>query len=98
MGEEIRGRKDPAVIGFVGDLITARGVSARLAAGLPISVLWGDVLDEMRAADAVIGNLEGPITAAGTRWPGFKFYYFRSASCVADALAAGNIRAVGLAN
>lgn len=86
-------------LGFTGDLVLGRGVNERLASGVPAERLWGDVRPRMLAADAMIGNLEGPITAHRTKWHGIKAFYFRADPGPGiSALAAGNYRCVALAN
>ncbi|HET7716709.1 MAG TPA: CapA family protein, partial [Bauldia sp.] len=86
-------------LGFTGDLVLGRGVNERLLDGIPPAAIWGDVLPRMQAADAVIGNLEGPITAHRTKWHGWKAFYFRAdPSAGIAALLAGNYRCVALAN
>ena len=53
----------------------------------------------MLAADAMIGNLEGPITAHKTRWHRRKAFYFRADPAAGiPALREGNYRCVALAN
>lgn len=86
-------------LGFTGDLVLGRGVNERLQCGMPAEAIWGDIRPRMLAADAMIGNLEGPITAHRTRWHGIKAFYFRAdpAPGIA-ALDAGNYRCVALAN
>lgn len=88
-----------ANLGFTGDLMLGRGVNERLLSGVPADGIWGDVRPRMLAADAMIGNLEGPITAHRTKWHGIKAFYFRAdpAPGIA-ALKAGNYRCVALAN
>ncbi len=86
-------------LGFTGDLMLGRGVNQRLLAATPAAAIWGDVRPEMLAADAMIGNLEGPITAHKTRWPRRKAFYFRAdPSPGIAALKEGNYRCVALAN
>jgi len=86
-------------LGFTGDLVLGRGVNERLASGVPAERIWGDVRPRMLAADAMIGNLEGPITAHHTKWHGIKAFYFRADPGPGiAALEAGNYRCVALAN
>lgn len=88
-----------AVLGFTGDLVLGRGVNERLQSGPPVQDIWGDLRPAMLAADAMIGNLEGPITAHRTRWHGIKAFYFRADPAPAiAALQAGNYRCLALAN
>jgi poly-gamma-glutamate synthesis protein (capsule biosynthesis protein) len=86
-------------LGFTGDLMLGRGVNERLLSGSPPAEIWGDVHPRMLATDAMIGNLEGPITAHRTKWHGVKAFYFRAdPSPGIAALQAGNYRCVALAN
>lgn len=87
------------MLGFTGDLMLGRGVNERLLSGIPAENIWGDARPRMLAADAMIGNLEGPITAHRTKWHGIKAFYFRADPAPAiAALKAGNYRCVALAN
>lgn len=85
-------------LGFVGDLVLGRKVSERLRHGLTPEAMWGDLRSEMLAADAVVGNLEGPISRHTGRWLRLKAFLFRADPRAVAALAAGNIRCVALAN
>jgi poly-gamma-glutamate synthesis protein (capsule biosynthesis protein) len=86
-------------LGFTGDLVLGRGVNERLRSGIPAADIWGNVRPRMLAADAMIGNLEGPITAHRTKWHGIKAFYFRAdPEPGIAALASGNYRCVALAN
>lgn len=85
-------------LGFVGDLILGRHVSAKLVDGFPPADMWGDIRPHMLAVDAMIGNLEGPITTHSQRWRLPKAFYFRADPKAVDALTAGNFRCVALAN
>ena len=98
MGDRAAGQDRSITIGFVGDLILGRNVSRRLAEGMPPHALWGDLRQAMNATDAMIGNLEGPITTHRRRWPLPKAFYFRADPLAVDGLAAGNFRCVALAN
>ncbi|MGF1624906.1 MAG: CapA family protein [Alphaproteobacteria bacterium] len=86
-------------LGFVGDVMLAREFNFVLDEHPPDWV-WGDVLPEMAACDAVIGNLECPITehARRWRWGVTKAFHFRARPRAVDVLRAGNLRAVNLAN
>ncbi len=90
----------PAVqLGFVGDLVLGRKVNRKLLDGFPPAAIWGDVRPRMLAADAVIGNLEGPVTTHTTKWHRWKAFYFRADPSVAiPTLEAGNFRCLALAN
>jgi poly-gamma-glutamate capsule biosynthesis protein CapA/YwtB (metallophosphatase superfamily) len=83
---------------FAGDMMLARKVSAALLAGKPPADFWGNVRPELLAADAVIANLECPITATAARWPHFKAFRFSADPRVVEILRAGNVRCVSLAN
>lgn len=86
-------------LGFVGDLMLARELNFVLDEH-PSEWVWGDMLPEMTACDAVIGNLECPITEHPRRWRlGLtKAFHFRARPRAVDCLRAGNVRAVNLAN
>lgn len=85
-------------LAFLGDLMLGGDVGAALEAHDP-SWLFGDCLDHLRRADAVIVNLESPITTSTVRWRRtFKFYHFKAPPNAVKLLQAGNIRAVCLAN
>jgi len=88
-----------ATLAFTGDLVFARRVNERLRTGTDPGAIWGDVRPLMAAADAVIGNLEGPLTNHKKKWHGWKAFYFRGAPEPAvAALVAGNYRCLALAN
>jgi len=85
-------------LAFLGDLMLGGDVGAALEERDP-SWLLGDCLDHLRRADAVIANLEGPITTSVARWRRtFKFYHFKAPPNAVKLLQAGNVRAVCLAN
>jgi poly-gamma-glutamate capsule biosynthesis protein CapA/YwtB (metallophosphatase superfamily) len=85
-------------LGLVGDLILARRVSDALRGGLAPVDMWGDLRPRMLATDAMIGNLEGPITTHPTKWDRWKAFYFRADPLALDALKAGNFKCLALAN
>jgi poly-gamma-glutamate synthesis protein (capsule biosynthesis protein) len=59
----------------------------------------GDCLPLLRRADAVIANLESPITTSTQPWRRtFKFFHFKAPPQAVDILAAANTRIVCLAN
>ncbi len=88
----------PVTLAFVGDLMLGRGVSAMFATRTPES-FWGDALPVLQSADAVIANLESPITEAGSAWRRtWKAFRFRAGPRALDVLRAGNVRCVNLAN
>jgi poly-gamma-glutamate synthesis protein (capsule biosynthesis protein) len=69
---------------------------------LPSSVpesFWGDVLPVLRAADAVVANLECAITASPEPWDRTaKVFHFRARPEAVAVLRAANVRCVSLAN
>lgn len=84
---------------FGGDMMIARGVTAQLAAGKQPAAFWGNIHPRLLAADAVVANLECPITTTPQRYDrGFKVFRFRADPGVIDILKAGNVRCVALAN
>lgn len=87
-----------ARLAFLGDLMLGRGTSDALRRQSP-EWFWGDVLPMLRGCDAVLANLESPLTAAGERWwKTWKFFHFRADPAAARILQAGNVRFVCLAN
>lgn len=85
-------------LAFLGDLMLGGDVATALEEHDP-SWLFGDCLHHLRRADAVIANLEGPITTSAMRWRRtFKFYHFKAPPSAVKLLQAGNVRAVCLAN
>lgn len=90
--------KQLATVAFVGDLMLGRGISAAAETRAP-TAFWGDVLPILRGADAVIGNLESPITASTTEWRRcWKAFRFGAHPRTVELLTAANVRAVTLAN
>jgi len=88
----------PTRLAFVGDLQLGREVSARITGGVPPAAIWGDMIDPMNDVDAVVGNLECAVTKGGEPWPRPKAFRFRADPVVVEALTAGNVRCVALAN
>src|SRR5512145_500483 len=87
-----------STIALVGDVMLGRRVSKLLRSRSPES-FWGDVLPTLRSADAVIANLESPITASTGKWrKTWKAFRFRADPAAVDILKVGNIRCVNLAN
>lgn len=79
-------------LAFLGDLMLGGDVSRSLR-DQPPERFWGDTLPILRQADAVIANLEGPITTSGRRWQSdWKFFHFRADPAAVRILAAGNVR------
>jgi poly-gamma-glutamate synthesis protein (capsule biosynthesis protein) len=85
-------------LAFLGDLMLGGDVSQKLRNGPP-ERLWGDALPILRQMDAVIANLESPITTSDERsrrdW---KFFHFKAYPDAVRILTAGNVRIVNLAN
>lgn len=85
-------------LAFIGDLMLGGDVSRNLR-GQPPERFWGDTLPILRRMDAVIANLEGPITASARRWRrDWKMFHFRADPGAVRVLTAGNVRFVSLAN
>lgn len=85
-------------LAFIGDVMLARGVNEELRHVAPESV-WGTALPVLRAADAVIANLECAITTRTTPWTETpKLFHFRADPVAVEVLRAGNVRCVSLAN
>ena len=85
-------------LGFTGDLVLGRHVTAAVLNGLQPDDMWGDLRETMLATDAMVGNLEGPITNHPVKWNNLKAFYFRADPKVMDHLHAGNFRCLALAN
>lgn len=85
-------------LGFVGDLLLGRKVRRKIIEGQPPNVTWGDLRSLQLATDAMIGNLECPITTHTKKWNNLKTFYFRTDPKALDHLYAGNFRCVALAN
>lgn len=85
-------------LAFLGDLMLGGDVSRNLR-GRPPERFWGDTLTVLREADAVIANLEGPITTNDQRWQrSWKMFHFKADPETVHILTAGNVRFVNLAN
>jgi poly-gamma-glutamate synthesis protein (capsule biosynthesis protein) len=75
-----------------------RGISRQLEKHPPAWFL-GDVLPILRESDAVIANLECPITTDSEKWKhGWKMFHFRAAPAAVGILQCANVRFVSLAN
>ncbi|WP_421724589.1 CapA family protein [Bauldia sp.] len=85
-------------LGFVGDLLLGRKVRRKIIEGQPPAAMWGDLRARHLATDAMVGNLETPITTHTKRWHLPKAFYFRTDPKAIDHLHAGNFRCVALAN
>lgn len=87
-----------ATMAFIGDLIFDKRCSAAAEAGRPQDV-WGDVLPLLRGVDAVIANLEVPLTSSPRRWQRtFKPVRLRAVPAAVNLLSAANIAFVNFAN
>lgn len=87
-----------ARLAFLGDLMLGRGVSRKLREHSP-EWFWGDALPVLHQADAVIANLEAPITTSTERWRRtWKMFHFKADPETVRILAGANIRFVCLAN
>lgn len=88
----------PATLAFLGDLMLGRKVS-ELLASRPPEWIWGDVLPLLRRADAVLANLESPITARTKPWrKTWKMFHFRADPRTIEILRCANLGFVALAN
>lgn len=89
---------DPVRLAFVGDIMLGRHIDERLATTKP-DAFWNDVLPVLQATDAVIGNLECPITSYRRQWRRtLKAFRFRARPSARQVLTAANVRLVNLAN
>jgi poly-gamma-glutamate synthesis protein (capsule biosynthesis protein) len=85
-------------LALVGDIMLGRGVNAQLRRKAP-DEFWGSTLPVLRAADAVIGNLECAVTRHTAQWArSRKVFHFRADPTSIDLLKAANVRCVSLAN
>ena len=85
-------------LAFVGDIMLGRHIDNRIGTTRP-GDFWGDTLSVLRRADAVIGNLECPITTRPLPWRRtWKTFHFRARPQAVDVLEAANVRMVNLAN
>ena len=83
-------------LALLGDLMLGRGVSRELR-HRPPEWFWGDVLPILRRADAVLANLESPITTASRR-RSWKMFHFRADPEAVRILDCAAVRFVCLAN
>ena len=85
-------------LAFLGDLMLGGDISRNLR-DRPPQRFWGDTLPILRGADAVIANLEGPITTSDQRWQrSWKMFHFKADPEAVQILTTGNVRFVNLAN
>jgi poly-gamma-glutamate capsule biosynthesis protein CapA/YwtB (metallophosphatase superfamily) len=81
---------------LLGDVMLGRLVNERLATASP-EYPWGDTLPLLRAADALIINLECVVSDRGEPWP-FKTFTFRTDAKNIDVLTAARVTVATLAN
>jgi poly-gamma-glutamate synthesis protein (capsule biosynthesis protein) len=87
-----------ATLAFLGDIMLGRGISSLVPTCRPAE-FWGDTLPVLRSADAVVANLECPITTHGSQWRRtWKAFRFRAVPQAVDILKVANVRCVNLAN
>ena len=89
----------PLTLIFAGDVMLGRGVDEKLqheSAAYP----WGDLLPVLESADLLLANLECALTDRTERWTdgGYKPFYFRARPHAVNALVAGRVGFVSLAN
>jgi poly-gamma-glutamate synthesis protein (capsule biosynthesis protein) len=85
-------------LAFLGDVMLGRDISQALR-HRPPEWFWGDALPLLRGTDAVLANLESPITTADARWrETWKLYHFRASPEAVRILTTANVRFVCLAN
>ncbi|MGA7954163.1 MAG: CapA family protein [Gloeobacterales cyanobacterium] len=90
--------KERVTLALIGDIMLGRGVNQEIAYRHPES-FWGSTLPVLRAADAVIANLECAITEHTQPWERTpKRFHFRAAPTAVHVLQAANIQWVSLAN
>jgi poly-gamma-glutamate synthesis protein (capsule biosynthesis protein) len=95
-----QGRRMAATVtlGILGDLMLGGEVSEALR-NHPPDWFWGDTLPVLRRADAVIANLEGPITTNNVRWRyGWKMFHYRADPAAVRVLRSAGVGFVCLAN
>lgn len=81
---------------LLGDVMLGRLVNRQVAATSPLYP-WGDTLPVLRAADAVVLNLECVLADRGEPWPE-KAFTFRADSRTVAVLTGAGVTAVSLAN
>lgn len=91
-------KKQSVTLAFVGDIMLGRHIDNQIGSTRPWE-FWGDTLSVLRSADAVIGNLECPITLHPFQWRRtWKTFRFRARPQAVDVLETANVRMVNLAN
>ena len=87
-----------ATIALLGDLMLGGRVSEMLHRRPP-DWIWGDTLPVLHRADAVLANLEGPITAHREPWrESWKFFHYRADPAAMGILRSARLRFAALAN
>jgi poly-gamma-glutamate synthesis protein (capsule biosynthesis protein) len=87
-----------ARLAIVGDVMLGRLVSREIASRPPES-FWGDTLPILRAADAVVANLECALSSRGHEWRRTpKVFHFRAIPGAIKVLKAARVSYVSLAN
>jgi poly-gamma-glutamate capsule biosynthesis protein CapA/YwtB (metallophosphatase superfamily) len=87
-----------ARLAILGDVMLGRLVSREIAHRAPES-FWGDTLEVLHGADAVIANLECAISSRGSEWARTpKVFHFRAEPGAIAVLQAARMRHVSLAN
>ena len=85
-------------LAFLGDLMLG-GKLTDVLPHHPRDWIWGDVLPLLQGCDAVIANLEAPITERDRPWrKTWKAFHYRASPLALDVLRGGNLRCVSLAN
>lgn len=89
----------PLTLIFGGDVMLGRGVDESLRRRRPAHP-WGDLLPVLDSADLVLVNLECALTSRTERWSDgrYKPFYFRADPGAVDALVAGRVGVVSVAN
>lgn len=83
---------------FLGDVMLGGDISRELRRRSP-AWFWGDLLSVLSDSDAVIANLECPLTTSKTQWNRtMKWFHFRADPNSVEILTRGNVRLVCLAN
>lgn len=85
-----------ARLALTGDVMLGRRVGKTLAQRPPEDP-WGDILEDLRAAEALMVNLECQIATSGRPEPG-RVFHFRAPPEAIDVLQAAHIDLVTLAN
>ncbi len=92
------GVRGTASIAFLGDLMLG-GKLNEVLQKRPGDWVWGDVQPLLRGCDAVLGNLEAPLTARGRPWrKTWKAFHYRASPQALEVLRSGNLRCLALAN